>query len=46
MDTQAPNMDEQVAAAVRQAVQAGSQRIEIRLTPRWTSTWTAWALWA
>ena len=33
VDTQAPNMDEQVAAAVRQAVQAGSQRIEIRLTP-------------
>lgn len=33
VDTQAPNMDEQVAAAVRQAVQVGSQRIEIRLTP-------------
>ena len=33
VDTQAPNMDEQVAAAVRQAAEAGTQRVEIRLTP-------------
>lgn len=33
VDTQAPDMDEQVAAAVRQAAQASTERVEIRLAP-------------
>lgn len=33
VDTQAPDMDEQLAKTIQQAVQTGGERVEIRLTP-------------
>lgn len=40
VDTQEPDMDEKLADTIRQAVQGGSERVEIRLTPENLGTLT------